>query len=156
MASTDTALTAQHYDINANDEHSRLMTFSLEYQISLRVILDCIGKLQVDRTETEEEGGKEEHEIDKTLKILDLGGGTGRYGKASVSFFLSLRLHSFIESFESSSCSAPFPSWGPSSILALLGHQVLLPALLKQLPFPRFLPVLCPPMPLDSAASIAA
>ena len=66
---TDTTATATWYNDNAQGEHDRLTTFALEYAVSLHVILDCIESL------------KREMNIDK-LKILDLGGGTGRYCEA--------------------------------------------------------------------------
>ncbi|KAL3443139.1 S-adenosyl-L-methionine-dependent methyltransferase [Aspergillus insuetus] len=68
---TDTRKIATWYDQNAGLEHDRLNSCRLEFSISFRVItqyLDQVG-------------------TNKPLEILDLGGGTGRYGKS-----LSLKL----------------------------------------------------------------
>jgi hypothetical protein len=65
---TDTGAVARWYNDNAEGEHSRLQLFGLEYAISLKGILSCIETLQRD-------------ENDRKLEILDVGGGTGRYGR---------------------------------------------------------------------------
>jgi ubiquinone/menaquinone biosynthesis C-methylase UbiE len=61
---TDTATVAKWYSANAGLEHSRLINNRLEFAISLRIIQQTLSFLQPT-------GPK---------KILDLGGGTGRYG----------------------------------------------------------------------------
>lgn len=64
---TDTEVVAEWYNQNAALEHNRLNACRLEFSVSLRVIDQCLGQLRQRR--------------DQPLKILDLGGGTGRYGK---------------------------------------------------------------------------
>jgi predicted TPR repeat methyltransferase len=63
---TDIQRVATWYDQNAGQEHDRLNTCRLEFSISWRVITQCLDKL----------GAK------KAFEILDLGGGTGRYGES--------------------------------------------------------------------------
>jgi ubiquinone/menaquinone biosynthesis C-methylase UbiE len=62
---TDTKKVATWYDQNATMEHDRLNNCRLEFSISWRVITQCLSQL----------------ETNDPLEILDLGGGTGRYGK---------------------------------------------------------------------------
>ncbi|PIG82484.1 hypothetical protein AARAC_005799 [Aspergillus arachidicola] len=64
---TDTQVVAEWYNQNAALEHNRLNACRLEFSVSLRVIDQCLGQLR--------------QRSDQPLKILDLGGGTGRYGK---------------------------------------------------------------------------
>lgn len=61
---TDTATVAGWYNNNSNIEHNRLIDNRLEFAISLRVIQETLSYLG-------SSGPK---------RILDLGGGTGRYG----------------------------------------------------------------------------
>jgi hypothetical protein len=68
---TDTAKIARFYNENAHAEHERLQVFRLEYQVSLHIILESINRLG------------ERFPGQKSLNILDLGGGTGRYGEHS-------------------------------------------------------------------------
>lgn len=73
---TDTAQNAKWYNENSALEHGRLLECRLEFAISLRVILDALDCGDEDGQQAEEKkavkGGK---------KVLDLGGGTGRYGE---------------------------------------------------------------------------
>lgn len=62
---TDASLVARFYDGNASAEHRRLIDNPLEYSVTLKAILDTIALLP----------------SGKPLKIADIGGGTGRYGK---------------------------------------------------------------------------
>ncbi|KAE8332676.1 S-adenosyl-L-methionine-dependent methyltransferase [Aspergillus sergii] len=62
---TDTQVVAEWYNQNAALEHNRLNACRLEFSVSLRVIDQCLGQLR--------------QRSDQPLKILDLGGGTGRY-----------------------------------------------------------------------------
>ncbi|KAE8381872.1 S-adenosyl-L-methionine-dependent methyltransferase [Aspergillus bertholletiae] len=62
---TDTQVVAEWYNQNATLEHNRLNTCRLEFSVSLRIIDQCLGQLQ--------------QHTDQPLRILDLGGGTGRY-----------------------------------------------------------------------------
>ena len=55
------------YNHNAALEHNRLNACRLEFSISMRVINQCLERLG--------------RRLQKPLRILDLGGGTGRYGK---------------------------------------------------------------------------
>lgn len=61
---SDTSLVASWYNQNATFEHNRLIDTPLEHSVTLRVILDIISQYPAGRT----------------LKIADIGGGTGRYG----------------------------------------------------------------------------
>jgi ubiquinone/menaquinone biosynthesis C-methylase UbiE len=63
---TDTQKVATWYDQNAGQEHDRLSTCRLEFSISWRIITLHLEQLGAN----------------KTFKILDLGGGTGRYGES--------------------------------------------------------------------------
>jgi hypothetical protein len=65
---TDTSAVASWYDQNADGEHKRLQNLHLEFAISLHVILQCVQTLQDQRPQTK-------------LQVLELGGGTGRYGE---------------------------------------------------------------------------
>lgn len=69
---TDTAKIARFYNENVHAEHERLQVFKLEYRVSLHIILESIKHLG------------ERFPGQKSLNILDLGGGTGRYGEYSV------------------------------------------------------------------------
>lgn len=71
---TDTSVVGKWYDQNAILEHNRLMTSCIEYSITMRVIKQCLLELATSSG--------------KPIRILDLGGGTGRYGMAP--FFSSL------------------------------------------------------------------
>ncbi|OGM46204.1 hypothetical protein ABOM_004922 [Aspergillus bombycis] len=62
---TDTQVVAEWYNQNAVLEHNRLNAGPLEFSISLRVIDQCLEQLR--------------RRTDQPLRILDLGGGTGRY-----------------------------------------------------------------------------
>ncbi|KAE8140205.1 S-adenosyl-L-methionine-dependent methyltransferase [Aspergillus pseudotamarii] len=62
---TDTQVVAEWYNQNAVLEHNRLNACRLEFSVSLRVINQCLEQL------------RQRH--DRPLRILDLGGGTGRY-----------------------------------------------------------------------------
>lgn len=64
---TDTKAVSEWYDANAENEHDRLQHFGLEYALSLRAINQCIASIQ------------SQQQPPRPLKILDLGGGTGRY-----------------------------------------------------------------------------
>ena len=66
---TDTTAVGQWYDANAEREHERLGQFSMEFALSMRAIQRCIDTIRQERY-----GG-----LSALLKILDLGGGTGRY-----------------------------------------------------------------------------
>jgi ubiquinone/menaquinone biosynthesis C-methylase UbiE len=61
---TDAHRIATWYDQNAALEHERLTSCRLEFSISWRIITQHLDQLGRDRA----------------LEILDLGGGTGRYG----------------------------------------------------------------------------
>lgn len=58
------------YNHNAALEHDRLNACSLEFSISMRVINQCLEQLG--------------RRLQRQLRILDLGGGTGRYGKCGL------------------------------------------------------------------------
>ncbi|OAL69405.1 hypothetical protein A7D00_6524 [Trichophyton violaceum] len=62
---TDTSVVGKWYDQNAILEHNRLMTSCIEYSITMRVIKQCLLELATSSG--------------KPIRILDLGGGTGRY-----------------------------------------------------------------------------
>lgn len=64
------SLTAKWYDQNAETEHRRLMDNPLEFAISMRAIMETIEK----------------YPNPQNLEILDLGGGTGRYGTSTFAF----------------------------------------------------------------------
>jgi hypothetical protein len=64
---TDTQIVADWYNQNVTVEHDRLKGRCLEFSISLRVIHQCVEQLA--------------WRVERPLTILDLGGGTGRYGK---------------------------------------------------------------------------
>jgi len=68
---TDTAKIARFYNENAQIEHERLQVFKLEYQISLHFILEALKELE------------ERLPGQTSCSILDIGGGTGRYGECS-------------------------------------------------------------------------
>lgn len=67
---TDTAAVAAVYDSKPHQEHQRLTIFALEYTISMHAILDCTKKIR-------------SLQGINNLTVLDLGGGTGRYGNAT-------------------------------------------------------------------------
>jgi hypothetical protein len=62
---SDVSLVATWYNDNASWEHARLTDGRLEYSITMRAIQDVIS----------------EFPENLPLKIADIGGGTGRYGK---------------------------------------------------------------------------
>ncbi|EFR00835.1 hypothetical protein MGYG_03839 [Nannizzia gypsea CBS 118893] len=62
---TDTSVVAKWYDQNAALEHNRLVTSCIEYSITMRVIKQCLLELSASSR--------------NQVRILDLGGGTGRY-----------------------------------------------------------------------------
>lgn len=66
MASADNVV-ASWYNANVDAEDRRLDAGRLEYEVTMRSILDIINELQG-------EGGS------KPLRIADIGCGTGRYG----------------------------------------------------------------------------
>lgn len=66
---TETGLVGDWYNQHAALEHDRLHKYRLEFAVSLRVILQTLGSLKSNDNER--------------IKILDLGGGTGRYGMAT-------------------------------------------------------------------------
>lgn len=72
---TDTSVVGKWYDQNAILEHNRLMTSCIEYSITMRVIKQCLLELATSSG--------------KPIRILDLGGGTGRYGLAPFLFHFS-------------------------------------------------------------------
>lgn len=73
---TDTGKVASWYDANVALEHDRLLNPRVEYSVTLRVILQCLDQL-ISQVEPQIDDGKQ-------MRILDLGGGTGRYGKYTV------------------------------------------------------------------------
>lgn len=73
---TDTQVVAEWYNQNAALEHNRLNACRLEFSVSLRVIDQCVEQLR------QRDG--------QPLRILDLGGGTGRYGKHMLLLMINL------------------------------------------------------------------
>lgn len=69
---TDTSIVGKWYNQNASLEHNRLVNSRIEYSITMRAIKQCLDELATTSR--------------NQIRILDLGGGTGRYGLAFISF----------------------------------------------------------------------
>jgi S-adenosylmethionine-dependent methyltransferase len=64
---TNTVLNGEFYNNNAQIEHTRLVQNPIEYEVTLHAIQRTLDMISETGT--------------KSCKILDLGGGTGRYGR---------------------------------------------------------------------------
>ncbi|KAM5456411.1 hypothetical protein MaudCBS49596_001434 [Microsporum audouinii] len=62
---TDTSIVGKWYNQNASLEHNRLVNSRIEYSITMRAIKQCLDELATTSR--------------NQIRILDLGGGTGRY-----------------------------------------------------------------------------
>lgn len=87
-----TNLVEQWYDDHAEMEEHRLDEGRLEFEVTMRIIKSCLEKLEVDK-----------------LRVLDVGGGPGRYGIQPRALFY------------------PIPTNDSTAIfLSKLGHRVIL------------------------------